>query len=180
MVFHWTLVLVLTIASRQVVAQSVSDVPQCAEKAALSSISSTGCQLTDIECICKDQSFISSLLPVVRNACSPADLQKTIAFTESLCDTVGITIAVPTSTPTGNSTGAPLPISTSSIVSNSQTYTSSDAPVTQSTSTKSTAPTVASAKSSSGSSVLTGVAARDYVRYVWADTLLAMIALVLL
>lgn len=35
MVFHWTLVLVLTIASRQVVAQSVSDVPQCAVRGTL-------------------------------------------------------------------------------------------------------------------------------------------------
>ena len=47
------------------------------EQAAFSSISSTGCQLTDIDCICKDQSFITSLLPIVEKDCSPADLQST-------------------------------------------------------------------------------------------------------
>ena len=45
------------------------------EKAAFSSLSATGCQLTDIECICKDQSLVTSLLPVLQNQCSPADLQ---------------------------------------------------------------------------------------------------------
>ena len=45
------------------------------EQAALSSISSSGCKLTDLSCLCKDQSFISSLLPVVEKDCSPADLQ---------------------------------------------------------------------------------------------------------
>lgn len=44
-------------------------------EAAFSSITSTGCQITEVECICKDQSFLSSLLPVVEKACSPADLQ---------------------------------------------------------------------------------------------------------
>jgi CFEM domain len=42
---------------------------------AISSIGTTGCQLADIECICKDSAFINSLTPVVQKQCSPEDLQ---------------------------------------------------------------------------------------------------------
>ena len=82
-----------------VYAQSISDVPHCAvcesatifnvvrcptkytaqAQAAYSSISSTGCQIQEIACICKDQSFVASLLPVVEKACSPADLQSELS-----------------------------------------------------------------------------------------------------
>ena len=75
-------------------AQNISDIPECAvsviwtfvvicrtrmsqqTQAALSILTSTGCQVTAISCICKDRSFINSPLPVVQKACSPADLQR--------------------------------------------------------------------------------------------------------
>ena len=44
-------------------------------QAAFSSIGSTGCQITEIDCICKDQAFLASLLPVVEESCDRADLQ---------------------------------------------------------------------------------------------------------
>ena len=91
--FPWFIVSISTIAINRGCAQSIGDVPQCAvswivltcramltlvflqEEAAFSSISSTGCQITDVNCICKDQSFMNSLLPVVEKSCNPADLQ---------------------------------------------------------------------------------------------------------
>ncbi|CAF9912943.1 MAG: hypothetical protein HETSPECPRED_001267 [Heterodermia speciosa] len=76
-------------------AQGISDLPECATQAAFSSLTSTGCQISDIGCICKDQSFISSLLPVVEKACSPADLQKTVDFAEAFCKSAGISLTVP-------------------------------------------------------------------------------------
>ena len=91
---------------------------ECADtqtQAALSSLTSTGCQIADVGCICKDQSFINSLLPVVEKACDPADLQssscdlsimrtvisdfftaETVDFAETFCKSAGITLTVPT------------------------------------------------------------------------------------
>ncbi|KAI4140793.1 MAG: hypothetical protein L6R39_005655, partial [Caloplaca ligustica] len=77
-------------------AQSLADIPTCASTAALQSFTSTGCQLTDFPCICNDQSFLTSLLPVVEAACSPEDLQKTTAFTQKLCRDNGVTLNIPT------------------------------------------------------------------------------------
>lgn len=78
------------------VAQDLSNLPSCAvwlsfhftseglntntdmylqQAPALSSIGSTGCQLTDFACICKNSAFISSLTPVIQRDCSAADIQ---------------------------------------------------------------------------------------------------------
>ena len=43
----------------------------------LQSIQTTGCQLTDFACICKDTSYTSSLEPLVKAACSEQDYQRT-------------------------------------------------------------------------------------------------------
>ncbi|MCJ1224468.1 hypothetical protein MMC12_001113 [Toensbergia leucococca] len=130
----------MTTAASITTAQSISDVPACAETAALSSISSTGCQLTDFKCICTDQSFISSLLPVVQNSCSAADFQKTITFTQNLCSSVGITLNIASIT-----AAATAPSMSSAGPSSSITFASSNATATQATnstlSVSSTAPT---------------------------------------
>ena len=108
------------------------------------------------------------------------DSKETVAFTESLCNTVGITISVPTSTPTLAPTGTPLPLSTSGVGAHSQNYTDPAGSLNISTSTKPTAPTATSVDPSSGSSALTGNAARHYAQYVWAGTLLGTAFILLL
>jgi hypothetical protein len=149
--FPWFIVSISTIAIDRGCAQSIGDVPQCAvswivltcramltlfflqKEAAFSSISSTGCQITDVNCICKDQSFINSLLPVVEKKCNPADLQsnyvsksqtltkvsnkdkETVAFTKNLCDSVDVTITVSAFTFTDTTISTPAP---SNVVSN--------------------------------------------------------------
>ena len=91
----WAVVSVLILTFHQILALSVTDIPQCVVcgichphclsqmakkttqvtqvKAAFPKISSSGCKITDftgIECICKDQSLIDSLLPKVKTECS--------------------------------------------------------------------------------------------------------------
>ncbi|KAI4123304.1 MAG: hypothetical protein LQ338_005329 [Usnochroma carphineum] len=85
-------------------AQSINDVPQCASTPALQAFTSTGCQLTDFSCICKDQSFITSLLPVVQKACSPEDFQKTLTFTQNLCKANGAPLSITTSASSAETT----------------------------------------------------------------------------
>ncbi|KAI4179684.1 MAG: hypothetical protein LQ346_007150, partial [Caloplaca aetnensis] len=87
----------LLLTTTTTTAQSLTDVPSCASGPAISSFASTGCSPTDIPCICRNQGFLTSLLPVVEAACSPEDLQKTIAFTEKLCGDNGVSISITTS-----------------------------------------------------------------------------------
>ncbi|KAL8939800.1 MAG: hypothetical protein Q9216_003151, partial [Gyalolechia sp. 2 TL-2023] len=74
-------------------AQSPS-VPPCASTAAFESITSTGCQLTDFPCICRDTTFLRTLLPIVQSRCSEEDFQKTVDFTQGLCRDSGVPISV--------------------------------------------------------------------------------------
>ncbi|KAL9593346.1 MAG: hypothetical protein Q9179_005938 [Wetmoreana sp. 5 TL-2023] len=109
-------ILALTLSTSN--AQSFNDVPECASKPALAAFTSSGCSLTDLPCICKNQNFISSLLPVVKNACPPEDLKSvpiTIS-TSSIASSPTSTLAGGTAAPSGsggpsvpgNSTGGPL------------------------------------------------------------------------
>lgn len=97
-------------------------------KATLANIQASGCQITDVACICKDQSFIYSLLPVVQKACPPDDVQskceymetdaladwstETLDFTRKLCKTAGITLTVSIPPTAGAASSAPAPAST--------------------------------------------------------------------
>ncbi|KAM0803159.1 hypothetical protein BDR22DRAFT_89603 [Usnea florida] len=207
MVSALALLYILTIAIHHAVTLSLADIPSCAEQVAFSSLNSTGCTLSDYSCLCKDQSFISSLLPVVEKDCSPADLQKTIETTESFCDGVGITIAVPTSTQyaapsaspiaTPNTTpiatpsdfpsdilgdtptGAPIPLFTTRIVSYNRT-SASGATSKKSIATQSTTPTIIIPTPSPGIFTFTGVATKYPALAVWSGILSATIVFLLL
>lgn len=88
------------------------------QAAALAGIQTTGCKSTEIECICKATAFLTALKSALSSICSEADQQSmfpsppkkrqippiayitataTIAFAISLCDSVGQSIAVPSS-----------------------------------------------------------------------------------
>ncbi|KAL8654920.1 MAG: hypothetical protein Q9226_003244 [Calogaya cf. arnoldii] len=77
-------------------AQSLSDVPGCASQAAFNSITGSGCPITDAACICRNQDFLDSLLPVVREACTPEEFQKTVEFTRQFCGNAGVEPAITT------------------------------------------------------------------------------------
>ena len=71
-------------ASSVALAQDLSGLPKCAQTPAISSIGSSGCQLTDIKCICSNQSFLSGLQSQVATACpNPADQAGTFRLASS-------------------------------------------------------------------------------------------------
>ncbi|KAL8816422.1 MAG: hypothetical protein Q9223_004562 [Gallowayella weberi] len=85
-------------------AQSFADVPRCASQAAINSFTNAGCALNDFPCICKNQNFLASLVPVVEKACTPEELKKTVDFTTQFCLKAGVPIAVTTSGAASTST----------------------------------------------------------------------------
>lgn len=96
--------LVLLASCTMAQSPSSASVPTCAQAAAFSSLTSTGCQLTDFPCICRDTSFLATLLPVVESSCSEEDFQKTVEFTQGLCKDAGVPITVGSSVSASAST----------------------------------------------------------------------------
>ena len=61
----------------------------------------------DATCLCKDQTFISSLTKKVEAACSKEELDKVVSLATSACKTAGVTIAVPVDNSTDSSAANP-------------------------------------------------------------------------
>ncbi|CAO1599016.1 MAG: hypothetical protein LQ349_001593 [Xanthoria aureola] len=110
MKYTTTAISLLTLFSTST-AQSISDVPRCAYQAALDSFTGSGCAISNAACICKNQNFLDSLLPVVRAACSPEELQRTVEFTTQFCANAGVDLAITTSSAAASPTATDSTIS---------------------------------------------------------------------
>ncbi|KAL8927610.1 MAG: hypothetical protein Q9172_001320 [Xanthocarpia lactea] len=135
MKYRTTIVSLLTLLSTST-AQSLNDVPTCASQAALNSFANSGCTLGDNACICRNQDFLSSLLPVVERNCSPEEVQRTVEFTRNFCRDAGVTLELPT-------TAVPSPTATDSASSSTvaaSTATASNGSLTPDNSTQGGAP----------------------------------------
>merc|ERR1712230_331612 len=75
-------------------AQSLSDIPTCAERC-LTSLRNTGCSTTDVACICASSAFNVDFKNCVTGACDSADQQTILNTAHSV---------LPTSVITGNGT----------------------------------------------------------------------------
>ena len=75
-------ILAIALAVTAVSAQ-LEGLPQCAQAPALASIGDSGCQLTDIACICKNQAFLSGLQTKVATACTNPTDQAGTLFNQS-------------------------------------------------------------------------------------------------
>ncbi|MCJ1385895.1 hypothetical protein MMC17_009019 [Xylographa soralifera] len=95
------------LAAPLVAAQDLSGLPSCALTPAINSLSSTGCALTDVACICNDSSFLHSLETTVEAVCDQADLAKALQFAQTLCLSAGVTLVIPTPSAQGPTTAAP-------------------------------------------------------------------------
>ena len=62
-----------TIAAAAPQSSSLNDLPACAQQAGLASIDATGCDLTDIKCICSSVPFISTLRSYIEAHCTASD-----------------------------------------------------------------------------------------------------------
>ena len=65
-----TLVAVAAVAS----AQSIADIPACAQTCLLPALQATGCNLTDFKCSCSNKEFVSSSTDCIEKGCSAADI----------------------------------------------------------------------------------------------------------
>lgn len=114
-----------------------SSLPQCAQNAALASISASGCQTTDAHCICSSSAYITTLQNEVKQNCDAADANgqsppkpsflldenntnttpAALTFGQQTCAAAGVPLAIgsndPTSTTTvpGATTTSTIPIS---------------------------------------------------------------------
>merc|ERR1711939_863913 len=65
-------------------AQSLSDIPTCAERC-LTSLRNTGCSTTDVACICASSAFNVDFKNCVTGACDSADQQTILNIAQSVC-----------------------------------------------------------------------------------------------
>ncbi|KFY86588.1 hypothetical protein V500_07519 [Pseudogymnoascus sp. VKM F-4518 (FW-2643)] len=91
-------------------AQSVdslsSEVPFCALGPLSIAAGENNCNM-DATCLCKDQTFITSLTKKVEAACSKEELDKVVSLATGACKTAGVTIAVPVDNSTDSSAANP-------------------------------------------------------------------------
>ncbi|MCJ1451986.1 hypothetical protein MMC28_002326 [Mycoblastus sanguinarius] len=97
-------------------AQSLASLPKCAQSAASTGISSSGCELTDFTCICKASAFLQSLEGLIDSECDPADQQATLSFAQEVCNSAGVPLSLPSSG-SSSSSAAPAPTSSASSAS---------------------------------------------------------------
>ncbi|ESK89696.1 hypothetical protein Moror_16913 [Moniliophthora roreri MCA 2997] len=120
-------------------------VPVCAQPCLTSAAGSSGCAVTDIQCLCSSSSFVSSVVQCAATVCTPEELASGQQALENTCDAItgtGTSTGTGTFTGTlsGSSTFPPLS-STGTGVTISSTITPITPPTTTATETE-TAPPV--------------------------------------
>lgn len=58
----------------------------------MSGISATGCQLTNITCICKSPAFLQAIGTQIAASCNEEDQKSTVEFANSVCEPLGISV----------------------------------------------------------------------------------------
>lgn len=62
------------------------------QKSAITGLGATGCKITDLTCICKAPAFIQAVGTQIAASCTPDDQKKAVAFANSICQPLGVTI----------------------------------------------------------------------------------------
>ncbi|EPS42679.1 hypothetical protein H072_3286 [Dactylellina haptotyla CBS 200.50] len=145
-----TLVAVAAVAS----AQSIGDIPACAQTCLLPALQATGCSLTDFKCSCSNKSFVTDSTACILKACSAADAEKAAGATYALCKSVGVTIEtqpIPgaTTSAAAASSSAAAPTSTEAASSSAAAPSSSAVSSVEAPSSYGAAPTTSAAAPSS-------------------------------
>ncbi|KAK3806811.1 MAG: hypothetical protein J3Q66DRAFT_257372, partial [Benniella sp.] len=82
------LILALALAmARPIAAQSIGDIPDCAQTCLLPALQATGCTLTDFTCSCMNKEFISGSTACILKECSREDAKA--ASIDNICKAVG-------------------------------------------------------------------------------------------
>ncbi|KAJ6262367.1 hypothetical protein Dda_3175 [Drechslerella dactyloides] len=86
---------VLVAAAAVASAQSIADIPQCAQTCLIGALGKTGCELTDFKCSCTNKDFVEGGAACIDKACDDASIAKARAATIAICGKAGITIDPP-------------------------------------------------------------------------------------
>ncbi|KAK3619704.1 hypothetical protein LTR56_023855 [Elasticomyces elasticus] len=83
------ILLALTPAFTTILAQSAAEaaLPQCVSAAFFAAIPPSGCQVSDVQCICSTPELLDAIHSAVQSACSPSDQAAAAAFASSYCAT---------------------------------------------------------------------------------------------
>ncbi|KAK9343191.1 hypothetical protein V1522DRAFT_248937 [Lipomyces starkeyi] len=76
-----------------VYAQSISDLPLCAQTCAVNAIQTSGCELLDVHCFCTAVAFIQIIASCVSVQCDAQAQQATFQFAENLCLSASVTLS---------------------------------------------------------------------------------------
>ncbi|KAI9452289.1 hypothetical protein BJY52DRAFT_1190419 [Lactarius psammicola] len=97
------------------------DIPACAQTCAQTASDSSGCSLTDTNCICNSSTFAGAAGQCIAVQCTADEIQAAQAYFLSLCSATGTTSSGSSSgTPTDTSTPTD---TTSSVIPSSTTST---------------------------------------------------------
>ncbi|KAI9779887.1 MAG: hypothetical protein M1816_003312 [Peltula sp. TS41687] len=127
--------LLITGFSTVIAAQSLADLPKCAQGCVGSSVSVPGCQSFDIRCICSNRDWLQGVACCLAKACSSEEQANAVKFAGSFCATAGVTVPNQVTCPSaaaGSSSAASQ--STASSSPSSESATSSAAPASSSSS----------------------------------------------
>ncbi|KAF3915976.1 hypothetical protein AA313_de0208042 [Arthrobotrys entomopaga] len=151
-----TLVAVAAVAS----AQSIADIPACAQTCLLPALQATGCSLTDFKCSCSNEDFVSGSTACILKACSPSDAEKAAKATYELCQSVGVTIHTqPIPGATTSAAAAPSSSEAAPASSSAEAAPVSSSAAEAPSSSAAAAPTYGAAPTSSAAAVPTSYAA---------------------
>lgn len=109
-------------------AAQLDQIPTCALSCAITSIGSSGCQQTDISCICQASTFLTGILSCIQGSCSEAEIGQTLRAAQVLCAQAGVTITVPGSDPTTTAAPEPEPTTSETLVTPPGLSTTSQEP----------------------------------------------------
>ncbi|KAK6340826.1 hypothetical protein TWF696_009144 [Orbilia brochopaga] len=133
----------LVAAAAAVSAQSIADIPSCAQGCLITALGTTGCDVTDLKCSCGNEKFVNDGAACIDKTCGDADIKKARAATIALCGKAGVTINPPSKgddTPApASSSAAPAPASSSEAPAPVSSSEAAPAPVSSAPATSSAA-----------------------------------------
>ncbi|KAK6510825.1 hypothetical protein TWF506_009920 [Arthrobotrys conoides] len=142
----------ISLASAALLPRQLDQIPSCALSCAIASLGSAGCGTSsapDIACVCRAESFITSLVPCVQAGCSADQFQATLQAATVLCQDAGVELNIPT----GETSGAPSSVvetsSAPAATTSTETETETAAATTSAPSTETTGAST-SAETSAG------------------------------
>ncbi|KAK9353750.1 hypothetical protein V1523DRAFT_449046 [Lipomyces doorenjongii] len=135
--------------------------PSCASSCITNSMSSSGCQSANIQCLCTSQSYIDAVTSCVESSCASSDFGAALSYAQSLCAGAGVTLSIDTATlsaaaeasdASSGSASTSTEVSTTASESASAAASSTASSATESSSASSAAAASSSASSSGAES----------------------------